>query len=257
MSYSSRNPVSGPPPEINIVRSSLSEQVARHLEEWIISRALRPGDRLPSEREMCEQFGLSRTVIREAVKVLAERGLVSIQPGRGNFVSQLSARDLTETVNRFLRFSNEAYEDLLEVRELLEVKIAELAAQRAGPEDCERLKAAVEAMVAARDDAGGYLEADQTFHSVLAQATQSGVILALIDSLVGYLEDIRLMGFSVNADKRGPDEHRQIYQAVCDRNPAAARRAMREHLQNVRRDIETAIERSEGRSPADSEQAGI
>ena len=256
MSYSYRDPGSETPPEINIVRSSLSEQVARHLEEWIIARALRPGDRLPSERELCEQFGLSRTVIREAVKVLAERGLVSIQPGRGNFVSQLSAKDLAETVNRFLRFSDEAYEDLLEVRELLEVKIAELAAKRARPEHCERLKAAVEAMVAARDDAGRYLAADLAFHSALAQATQSGVILALIDSFVGFLEDIRLMGFSVNADKRGPEEHRQIYQAVCDRNPEAARRAMREHLQNVRRDLEIAVGRSEGRLPVDGEQAG-
>lgn len=255
MSYSYKGSDAGPPLEINIVRSSLSEQVARHLEEWIISRALRPGERLPSERELCEQFGLSRTVIREAVKVLAERGLVSIQPGRGNFVSQLSAKNLAETVNRFLRFSDEAHEDLLEVRELLEVKIAELAAKRARPEDCERLKTALETMAAARDDADRYLQADQAFHSALAQATQSGVILALIDSLVGYLEDIRLMGFSVDADKRGPGEHRQIYQAVCDRNPAAARRAMRQHLQNVRRDIEKAIERSQGRSPTDGEEA--
>jgi GntR family transcriptional repressor for pyruvate dehydrogenase complex len=228
-------------PVPRIVRASLYEQVASNIEDWIISRALKPGDRLPSERELCEQFGLSRTVIREAIKTLAERGLVSIQPGRGNFVARLSAENLSEAVNRFLRFSNETYEDLLEMRELLEVKIAELAAVRARPEDCRRLEAAVKAMDEAQNDADLFLAGDLAFHSALARATQSGVFMALVNSIVDYLYDIRLVGFQVNAYKRGWAEHRRIYQAICDKNPATAREAMRQHLQNVRKDIETAM----------------
>lgn len=234
-------------PAPHIVRSSLYEQVANNIENWIGSRALQPGDRLPSERELCEQFGLSRTVIREAIKTLAERGLVSIQPGRGNFVSRLSVENLSEVVNRFLRFSNETHEDLMEVRELLEVKIAELAAHRAQPEDWARLEAAVRSMEQAQGDTHLYLAADLDFHSALAQATRSGVFVALINSIVDFLHDIRLIGFSVNAYERGPEEHRKIYQAVRAQNPAAAGAAMREHLLNVRQDIETAVNRLDHR----------
>lgn len=229
-------------PVPTIVRASLYEQVARSIEDWIVSQALKPGDRLPSERELCEQFGLSRTVIREAIKTLAERGLVSIQPGRGNFVSRLSVENLAEAVNRFLRFSDETHEDLLEVRELLEVKIAELAAIRARPEDYKRLEAAVKAMEEAQDDANLFLAGDLSFHSALARATHSGVFVALVNSIVDYLYDIRLVGFRVNAYERGREEHRQIYRAVVNKDPAAAREAMLRHLQNVRGDIEAAVE---------------
>lgn len=228
-------------PAPQIVRTSLYEQVADNIENWIFTRALKPGDRLPSERELCEQFGLSRTVIREAIKILAERGLLSIQAGRGNFVSRLSVESLSEAVNRFLRFSNETHEDLLEVRELLEVKIAELAASRALTEDCRQLELALEAMEQAQNDTNLFLAADSSFHAALAQATRSGVFIALINSFVGFLHDVRLIGFSVDAYKRGPEEHRRIFEAVCQKNPAAAREAMREHLQNVRRDIEIAL----------------
>jgi GntR family transcriptional repressor for pyruvate dehydrogenase complex len=222
----------------NIIRAPLYEQVAGNIQDWIISQTLRPGDQLPSERVLCERFGVSRTVVREATKALAERGLVSIQAGRGTFVSQLSVEDLAESMHRFLRFSDEAHEDLLDVRELMEVKIAELAAQRATPEDCRRLEAAVEAMEEAHDDPERYMAGDLAFHCALAEATHSAVFVVLVNSIVGFLHDIRRLGFRVNAPERGRIDHRRIYRAVRDHDCVEAQDAMRQHLCHVREDIE-------------------
>jgi GntR family transcriptional repressor for pyruvate dehydrogenase complex len=226
------------PLSTSVVRTPLYEQVASNIQDWIVSQTLRPGDQLPSERELCERFSVSRTVIREAIKTLVERGLVSIHPGRGTFVSRLSVKDLTESMHRFFHLSDETLEDLLDVRELLEVKIAELAAQRATLEDCRRLEAAVKAMESAKDDAERFMAGDRAFHSALAQATHGDVFIVLVNSIVGFLHDIRLLGFRVNAPERGRIDHRRIYQAVRDHKPVKAQEAMRQHLRHVREDIE-------------------
>ncbi len=235
-----------------LVRAPLYEQVASNIQTWIIARGLRPGDPVPSEREFCERFGVSRTVVREATKALAERGVISIQPGRGIFVSRLSVEDLSATMSRFLHFSNGSHRDLLDVRELLEVKIAELAAQRAHRKDIDRLEAAAKAIEEARDDIDAFIAGDLAFHSALAQATHSEVFVVLVNSIVGFLHEIRLQGFLVNAPERGRVDHRRIYQAVCDHQPAEAQEAMRQHLSHVREDIE----RSKAAAPRNSQTPG-
>ncbi len=217
---------------------SLSQQVAAAIQDWIIGHSMEPGLALPPERKLCDDFGVSRTVMREALRILTERGIVSIQPGRGTFVSRISTQALSDSVNLFLQFSNESQEDLLTVRELLEVKIAELAARRAASHDLSRLEAAVVAMESAGNDEQQFMAGDLVFHSALAEATHSAVLVALADSIVGFLHQVRLVGFRVNAAERGRVDHRLIFEAVRCGDPVAAAAAMREHLSHVSRDLE-------------------
>src|SRR5271169_5467008 len=111
--------------------SRLYELIVQQIEESILSGALKEGDQLPAERELAQQFGVSRTAVREAVKTLREKGLVEAYPGRGTFITNGNARSIQQTRDRMIRSGQaEGTVHLTEVREILEPEIAALAAQR-------------------------------------------------------------------------------------------------------------------------------
>jgi DNA-binding FadR family transcriptional regulator len=222
-----------------LIRTPLYQQVANNIQQWIFSGGMKPGDQLPSERELCEKFGVSRTVIREAMKSLSARGFIVIEAGRGVFVKQVTIEDLTNSLNQFLHFSDTELSDLLDVRELLESRIVEMAALRATEEDLAQMEKALEALNE-EEDINSYLEGDLAFHSALAMATHSDIYVGLINSIVAFLFDVRLQGFIVGGTKRGRVDHWEIYKAVKSKNPEIAKEAMLGHLDHVREDMEKA-----------------
>jgi GntR family transcriptional repressor for pyruvate dehydrogenase complex len=240
-------------PNHQLFRVPLYRQISNNIQKWIFSGGLVPGDRLPSERDLCERFGVSRAVIREAVRALSARGLVKVLPGSGIFVKRITVEDLSSSLSHFLHFTNSTAKDLLDVRELLEVRIAELAAIRATKKDLVQMENALEMMENAGDDINMHLAGDLAFHSALAQATQSEVFEGIINSIVTYLFDVRLQGFLYDGPERGREDHRKIFEAVRAKNPGAAKEAMREHLIHVREDME----RSKDTTKFDSESAPI
>ncbi len=222
-------------------RDRLYEQVALQIQQLILAEGWPVGSRIPNERDLGEQFGVSRTVIREALKALSERGLVAIKPGRGTFVADLGAGALKEPMRLFFQRHNVSYEDLVEARRVLEIEIAGLAAQRTRPEQIEGLRAAIAEMDARREDPEGYSKADQAFHVMLARATQNQMFLVLMESIAGLLHESRKLIFGVvGAPDRGQAHHRALLAAVEKHDAAAARKAMREHLDQVDRDIHAA-----------------
>jgi GntR family transcriptional repressor for pyruvate dehydrogenase complex len=228
-----------------LIRAPLYRQVANNIQTWIFSGGLKPGDRLPSERDLCDRFGVSRAVIREATRSLAAGGLVTIKPGSGIYVKRITVDDLSNSLSHFLHFTNSREKDLLDVRELLEVRIAELAAERATPEDIEQMRNALEELENAGDDIHTYISADLAFHSALAKATQSEVFEGIINSIVAFLFDVRLQGFLFDGPTRGRLDHRRIFSAVLENNPFEASDAMREHLVHVREDMERSRNKKE------------
>src|SRR3982074_911032 len=115
--------------------SRLYQQIVQQIEESIEKGQLKPGDQLPAERELAQQFGVSRTAVREALKTLREKGLVEAYAGRGTFVTNETARSMRHTLDRMIRSgTSEGAVQLVEVREILEPEIAALAAQRADEE---------------------------------------------------------------------------------------------------------------------------
>ncbi len=225
-----------------IVRSSrLYEQIVQQVEESIHKGALKPGDQLPPERELAEQFGVSRTAVREAVKTLREKGMVEAYPGRGTFITDGSSYTIRQSLDRMMRGGHENFAFLAEVREILEPEIATLATERADAEDLAAMREQVRVMDASKDDPEAYIEADLDFHLALAEAAGNPIILSLIDSIVGILREQRIGIFQVKGGaERGQYHHKKILEAVEHRDSAGAREAMKAHLKQVREDSKKA-----------------
>jgi len=217
------------------------ERVAVQIEQRILAGELHSGDRLPTERELAEQFQVSRTAVREALKMLAQKGLVDMRPGRGTIVIDGAHEALQHSLGLVMRLTLGEVggsQSLVEVREILEVEIAALAAERASEREIATLQEAVQVMDASLDDADTFIAADNRFHEALAQATQNALILTLVKSIVHLLSEQRTHIFATQgAPRRGQIHHKSILASVIQRDPAAARAAMRAHLQQVREDV--------------------
>jgi GntR family transcriptional regulator, transcriptional repressor for pyruvate dehydrogenase complex len=225
-----------------IVRSSrLYEQIVQQVEESIHKGSLKPGDQLPPERELAEQFGVSRTAVREAVKALHEKGLVEAFPGRGTFITDGTSYTIRQSLDRITRKGNEGFAYLAEVRAILEPEIAVLATSRVKEEDLQALREQVQVMDQAKNDPDAFIEADLDFHLTLAEAAGNPIILSLIDSIVGLLREQRMGIFHVDGGpERGQYHHKRILDAIEHRDAAGAREAMRAHLKQVREDSKAA-----------------
>jgi GntR family transcriptional repressor for pyruvate dehydrogenase complex len=213
----------------------LSDKVADMMLKTIMERHLRPGDRLPSERELGEQFGVSRTVIREAVRALVAKGLIEVRSGSGLRVAAVDAQAVSESMSLYIHGSNTLdYRKVHEVRTMLEVQMADLAAQRRTVEDVERLTAACERMEAAIDDGEAAARADVEFHREIARATHNELYLVLLDAIGEALIEVRrsnLRSPAVSQDTLVL--HRRILEALVAGAHRKAREAMRAHLEQV------------------------
>lgn len=231
-----------------IVQSSrLYEQIVEQIEQSVQKGDLKPGDQLPAERELAQQFGVSRTAVREAVKALREKGLVEAYPGKGTFITSGSSNPMRQSLDRMLKSGQtDATSSLVEVREILEPEIAALAALRATEENLNSLREAVAVMDAAKRDPDAYIEADLDFHLELAEAAANPLILSLIDSIVGILREQRMRIFEVDGGPdRGQHHHKKILEAMEHQDAQGAREAMRAHLRQVREDSPSASKDNE------------
>lgn len=223
--------------------SRLYEQIVEQIEGYILKGELKPGDKLPAERELAEQFGVSRTAIREAVKALTQKGLVEAYPGRGTFVINSTPQAVRHSLDLLVKFDgSEGTRSLVEVREILEPEIAALAASRAKDEHLKVMQDAVVVMDASLDDIDAFIEADLDFHLALAEGTGNVLIPTLTDTLVVLLREQRkrialVKGGMVRAQKH----HKKILEAVLQRDAGAARQSMRAHLEQIRLDSEASL----------------
>ena len=228
-----------------ISKEKLYLKVADFIQDLILSQQLHPGDKLPPERELAERMGLSRTVVREAIKALQERGLVDVVPGSGTFVSTKEAvtERLGYSLNLVFQMESKSIKHLQEVREALEVDIAELAAKRAAPEHLEQMQVAVEKMDRSLDSPEDYVNADLHFHLVLAQATGNPLFIALVNSVIDLLREARLFIFeSPGAPSRGQKWHKEILRCIQQKDSECARKAMAQHLSQAYEDLKTGME---------------
>lgn len=228
-------------PYVPVQSSRLYEEVAAQIRERIVHGDLQPGDRLPPEIELAQEFGVSRPVIREAIHYLQAHGLVMVRHGSGVYVCQPSIEGFVESFSTLLQLAEASVLSVHEVREILEVEIAGLAAERATAEDVEALRQVIIEMDQARNSPAKYMEIDLTFHRLLAQATHNEV-LGLLAQLVGELlrqSRIRLM-MSPSRIEKSSAGHREIFQAVQAGDREGSRKAMRSHLAIVRADITPA-----------------
>jgi GntR family transcriptional repressor for pyruvate dehydrogenase complex len=219
----------------------LYEQIVLQIESSILSGDLKIGDQLPAERVLAEQFSVSRTAVREAVKTLREKGLIEILPGRGTFITNRKAGSVRQSIGLLMKFeSGKDSVNLVEVREMLEPEIAALAAIRITDEYLAAMSDAIQTMESAIDNVDLFAEADLDFHLALAEATQNPIIPILMDSIIDLLREQRKKtGLANGGLRRGQEHHRIIMDAVTRRDPDAARQAMHNHMHQVRDDSES------------------
>ena len=230
---------------------SLTDRVAAALSEDITSGRYSVGDLLPSEAEMAKEFGVSRTVMREAISRLKADGLVTPKQGTGIFVTAVQ-RQVRFSIESGCGFNLEELSPIVELRQGFEVEAAGLAALRATPEDLAEMRRALDLIADAlkRHDVRIGIEADVQFHAAICQATHNPYYLQLFDTFRNFLLDSIAISRE-NSLRRKPDatpegseaqsEHEALFEAIKSGSASAARLQARRHLENThRRLVESA-----------------
>ena len=216
-------------------RVRLSEQVADQVERLITEDSLKTGEQLPGERDMAIRLGVSRTVIREAIRVLGVRGLVEIKPGSGTYIKELTLDRAAEPIERLLRMRGQTndFANLHEIRRTLEVEIARLAAERATNEDILNLEEVYQKQAKHMNDAELFTKYDFEFHNALATATGND----LFGLLLSPISDL-LLAFRMQAYQHDPEGsiqgaivfHQKILDCIRARDSIGAKDMMIAHL---------------------------
>ncbi len=213
--------------------ATLAQRVEQELERLILESRLGPGDRLPSERELASQFGVSRTVVREAVRALAAKHLVDVAVGRGTVVRAPTPESAGESMRLLLMMQagDAGVDKVSEVRHTIENEIAYLAAARRTDADLLDLEKILDEMREHVDAPEVYINSDVEFHAVLARATQNELFVIVLDSLVEIMIEVRLLTLRVPGIARlALHYHERILEAVRAGDPDAARAIMDEHM---------------------------
>ena len=241
----SRAPRSGASKITPAVRTSLSDDIVGQITDLISRGALRPGDRLPSERELCKQFGVGRTSLREALRSLIVMGILDVRLGEGTFVSDNQDKYLEKTLQWGLLLDPKVVEDLIETRLMLESQNAFLAAQRATAEDLEEIEQATRGMGESLRSAKNYLKFDLKFHLAIARATRNKILYQLLSMTRGYLQEWIKKALSRRQAELSLREHEHILEALRSSDPEQARSAMTAHIVSSSADLRANIREEE------------
>ena len=241
---------------LGLSRSSLSQQIADKLEELILSGRLSPGDRLPPERDLARQLGVSRPTLREAIHLLQDRGFLEQRQGDGTYLTGMHSDQLYRSVQRLFVSANRPYEELVSIREMFEPVVAGVAARHAKPENTEAVQQAIWASQKPGITAEEYAQAVMNIHRAIIEATQNKMLVALFRPVLDLmLKTTGLMFVRLHRSTdnlTGPDEHQQILDCIKDGRAEDAAAAMRHHLRHLRRDVAEFLSRSEGASGDDA-----
>ncbi len=219
----------------------LSDDIVERLEGMILEGTLRAGERLPAERALAEQFGVSRPSLREAIQKLVAKGMLVSRQGGGNYVVESLGSTFSDPLMQLLESNPESQRDLLEFRHTLEASCAFYAARRATELDRERLKAAFEALLDcyAREDKVTRAEegaADANFHLAIAEASHNAVLLHTIRGLFDLLKRNVVINIGGMYEQRTEtrdmliSQHRELYQAIIEGRAEDAREISSRHI---------------------------
>ena len=213
--------------------ASLSEKIIVQITDAVVGGQLQPGSRLPPERELAEQFSVSRTVVRDAIKTLAGRGFLQVRHGSGIFVAtaEESMASRLEVLSDTFVLQGSGLRDLFDVRKTLEVRASELAAKFRTPEQLDRLRKVVKEAHQHLGDPKALSEGDALFHVAIAEASQNLVIVRVMLTLLDLLAKSRLESLSIPGQaKQALRAHERIIQAISSQDLAKAKEAMLNHL---------------------------
>ncbi len=211
------------------------DKIIRQLKQLIVSGQLKPGDRLPAERNLAEKFGVGRSYVREAILKLEFYGLLRTSPQSGTYVSGLSINILDNLLTDVINFNKDDFNALIEARYYLELSVARVAAERRTEEDLASMAKALDEYESKVNNGLNGIEEDLLFHVKIARATKNpaleSMMLILIPDLIKSINENKVCG-----EERGIlsiPEHRAILRALEESDPMAAERAMAIHLNEI------------------------
>ena len=224
----------------------LHEQVVQQLVQRIVGGEFSPGESLPTEPDLAQRFGVSRTVVREAVRVLVSKGLVAVRQGSGMWVQPADRWDHLDPLLIFEQVrgggDDALLDELIETRRVLETEIAALAAQRRTAADLRVLEAALDGMERAKEDAEGYTRQDIVFHDAILAAARNRLLREALRPVASALREGRFIAVRrAGVISRSLPSHRAIYAAIEEQNAEEAREAMRKHITQFEEDIRAGL----------------
>jgi GntR family transcriptional regulator, transcriptional repressor for pyruvate dehydrogenase complex len=220
-------------------KDPLPERISARLLSLIAEKQLRPGDKLPSERELAAVMQVSRPSLREALRALAIMKVLEIRQGSGTYISSLRPDLLVEHLDFVFALDDSTFLDLLDARKVIEAGIAAMAAQRIDDDEVSQLEACLEESVRCVGDYEKVLQTDLELHQLVTSAARNPILSRFIASirslsLASRSRTIRIPGVAESAVR----DHQAIVMAIKARDPYAASLAMREHLDNVEKRLE-------------------
>ncbi len=236
-----------------IRQSRASGEIVSQIERAIFATELSPGDRLQSERELAEQFGVSRITVRDALRVLEARGLIRVKVGAmgGAFVEEANTDRVAESISTLIKLRRMTLSELAEARKVVEAATAELAAQRADAAAVSRLQQNVERARPLLREPITHADASMDFHVELARAAGNEVLYATVEAyrelLVPSIRDLR----DPKSGRATQKAHEELVEAVRRHDPEGAREIMLVHLSDFEKRLRRRLaERTDAEKPA-------
>jgi GntR family transcriptional regulator, transcriptional repressor for pyruvate dehydrogenase complex len=226
-------------------RQLLSLSVQDQIELAIKERRLPPGEKLPTEMELCGNFGVSRTVMREALRMLSAKGLISIEKGRGMFVKEISADSVTDPMHMYLsvNYSQNYALDVVHARQAIEPSIAEMAAARCTEDVLRLLNENLQKIKDLKEDFTILASLDSEFHLLVAEASGNPIMPLVLEPIHKLMPHIKMAIYDVveNAKESAVEYHGKIVEAISRKNEHDARYWMLQHLKQAEEHIRRAI----------------
>jgi GntR family transcriptional regulator, transcriptional repressor for pyruvate dehydrogenase complex len=227
-----------------IHKQDLRQRVVGHIVELIRTGNLRPGDRLPPERELVEIFSISRPSLREAMRALSTLGIVESRHGGGTFVTALDARTLLAPLDIFLQLSQVNIEDTFESRRIIEIEIVRKAASQAKRADLADLKEMIAAHAKIKKDPVGFRILDSRFHEKISAIAGNAVLQRVAYGLYNMDLHIRRRATAEpGLIAQSTEDHASIAAAIAAHDPDRAAAAMAQHLAHIKESTQRAMER--------------
>jgi GntR family transcriptional regulator, transcriptional repressor for pyruvate dehydrogenase complex len=217
-------------------KEGLVDRVVEAIQNQILTGRLAVGTKLPPEREFSDHLGVSRTVVREAVRIMVANGLLETRHGVGTTVRAMTREQFIKPLTLFLRTSGQelSLQHLHQVRSILEVETAGVAAEHASDVDIDDLRRLCSDMESADADPHLFADKDTEFHRRLAQTTHNPLLVLLLTSIQDLMAEVRtIVAPTPDLYERVMPTHKSIVACVSRHNPKGARQAMREHLETA------------------------
>ena len=220
---------------------TLSQEIELKIEDAIRQKKLEPGQKLPSEKELCIMFGVSRTALREALRMLSARGLLNVRKGDGVYVNNFSSIHASKPMSLYLelQFDKDYIMHLVHVRQMIEPHIAKLAAKNRTEQDIEKIELNIEKFLDRDQDAQQLAQLDVEFHTAITQAIGNPLIPLIMDPLFSMLPKVKALIVSnlkkVKSDN-APNFHQKIFDKIRMQDENGAFDAMKAHLEIAERD---------------------